>query len=57
MKIPGTAEGVPAIQPMIAEGRSINVTLLFSLDRYAEVIEAYLAGLEAVRRATSSPVS
>ncbi len=47
VKIPGTAEGVPAIQAMIAEGRSINVTLIFSLDRYEEVIEAYLAGLEA----------
>ncbi len=47
VKIPGTAEGLPAIQQMISEGRSINVTLLFSLDRYAEVIEAYLSGLEA----------
>lgn len=47
VKIPGTAEGLPAIQQMISEKRSINVTLLFSLDRYAEVIEAYLAGLEA----------
>jgi transaldolase len=47
VKIPATAEGVPAIQQMISEGRSINVTLIFSLDRYAEVIEAYLAGLEA----------
>ena len=47
VKIPGTAEGLPAIQQMIAEGRSINVTLLFRLERYAEVIEAYLAGLEA----------
>ncbi len=47
MKIPGTAEGLPAIQQMISEGRSINVTLLFSLERYAEVIEAYLSGLEA----------
>ena len=47
VKIPGTAEGVPAVQQMIAEGRSINVTLIFSLPRYAEVIEAYLAGLEA----------
>jgi transaldolase len=46
VKIPGTAEGVPAIQRMIAEGRSINVTLIFSLDRYAEVMEAYLEGLE-----------
>jgi transaldolase len=47
VKIPATAEGVGAIQAMIAEGRSINVTLIFSLERYDEVIEAYLAGLEA----------
>ena len=47
VKIPATAEGVPAIQTMIGEGRSINVTLIFSLDRYEAVIEAYLAGLEA----------
>ena len=47
VKIPATAEGVPAIRTMIAEGRSINVTLIFSIDRYAEVMEAYLAGLEA----------
>ena len=47
VKIPGTAEGLPAIQQMISEGRSINVTLLFSLERYGEVIEAYLSGLEA----------
>jgi transaldolase len=46
VKIPGTAEGVPAIQTMIAEGRSINVTLLFSLERYVEVINAYITGLE-----------
>jgi len=48
VKIPGTAEGVPAIRQMIAEGHSINVTLLFSVERYAEVIEAYLSGLEAL---------
>jgi transaldolase len=47
VKIPATAEGVPAIEAMIAEGRSINITLIFSLTRYAEVIEAHLAGLEA----------
>jgi transaldolase len=47
VKIPATAEGIPAIQQMISEGRSINITLIFSLDRYDEVIEAYLAGLEA----------
>jgi len=46
VKIPGTSEGLPAIEQMIAEGRSVNVTLIFSLERYAQVIEAYLAGLE-----------
>jgi len=46
VKIPATREGVPAIRQMIAEGRNINVTLIFGLDRYAAVIEAYLAGLE-----------
>jgi transaldolase len=47
VKIPGTAEGVPAIQQMVSEGRNINVTLIFSLERYGDVIEAYFAGLEA----------
>ncbi|MGD0380858.1 MAG: transaldolase [Acidimicrobiales bacterium] len=46
VKIPATIEGVPAIRAMFAEGRSINITLLFSLERYDDVIEAYLAGLE-----------
>jgi len=48
VKIPATGEGVPAIQAMIAEGRSINITLIFSLARYAEVIDAYLSGLETL---------
>ncbi|HEY4928693.1 MAG TPA: transaldolase [Acidimicrobiales bacterium] len=48
VKIPATPECVPSIRQMIAEGRSINVTLIFSLTRYAEVIEAYLSGLEAL---------
>ncbi|HEY2429289.1 MAG TPA: transaldolase [Acidimicrobiales bacterium] len=48
VKIPATREGVPAIQEMIAAGKSINVTLIFGLERYADVIEAYLAGLEAL---------
>lgn len=47
VKIPGTAEGLPAIQRVIAEGHSVNVTLLFGLERYREVMEAYLSGLEA----------
>jgi transaldolase len=46
IKIPATAEGLPAITAMIAEGVSVNVTLIFSLERYAEVIDAYLTGLE-----------
>jgi transaldolase len=46
IKIPATAEGVPAITATLAEGISVNVTLIFSLARYAEVIDAYLAGLE-----------
>ena len=46
VKIPGTAEGLAPIQQMIAEGRNINVTLIFSLPRYEQVIEAYIAGLE-----------
>jgi transaldolase len=50
VKIPATGEGVPAIEAMIAEGRSINITLIFSLARYAEVIEAYLSGLETLAR-------
>ncbi len=46
VKIPGTEAGLAPVEQMIAEGRCINVTLIFSLDRYARVIEAYLAGLE-----------
>jgi transaldolase len=48
VKIPATSQGVPAVQAMIAEGRSINITLIFSVARYAEVIDAYLAGLETL---------
>jgi transaldolase len=48
VKIPGTEAGVPAVQAMIAEGRSINVTLLFGLERYGQIIEAYIAGLETL---------
>lgn len=55
VKIPATGEGVPAIQAMIAEGRSINITLIFSLARYGQVIEAYLSGLEAFAEAGGDP--
>jgi transaldolase len=46
VKIPSTVEGLPAIATCIAEGISINVTLLFSIDRYRAVMDAYQSGLE-----------
>ena len=46
VKIPATLEGIPAITATLAAGISVNVTLVFSLERYEAVIEAYLAGLE-----------
>ena len=47
IKIPATREGLPAITKCLAEGISINVTLIFSLERDEEVIDAFMAGLEA----------
>ena len=47
VKVPATAAGVEAIRALVSEGRNINVTLIFGLDRYEEVMEAYLSGLEA----------
>jgi len=47
IKVPATAEGLPAIQQLIGEGISVNVTLLFGLPRYRQVAEAYIAGIEA----------
>ncbi|MEK6767979.1 MAG: transaldolase [Gemmatimonadota bacterium] len=46
IKIPGTMEGLPAVTQAIAEGISVNVTLLFSVEMYERVIDAYLSGLE-----------
>lgn len=46
IKVPATREGIPAIQHLIGEGININITLLFSLSRYREVVNAYLNGLE-----------
>jgi transaldolase/transaldolase/glucose-6-phosphate isomerase len=46
IKIPATAEGLPAIRKCISEGININITLLFGLPRYKEVIDAYISGLE-----------
>ena len=56
IKIPATVEGLPAIRSMIADGRNVNVTLIFSLDRYDQVIEAHIAGLED-RLAAGLPLS
>ena len=46
IKVPGTKQGLPAIEQLISEGINVNVTLLFGLDRYRQVAEAYIAGLE-----------
>ena len=55
VKIPATEPGLGAIEECIARGRSINVTLIFSLERYAEVAEAYLRGLERLVEAGGDP--
>jgi transaldolase len=57
VKVPATAECVESIRALIAEGRSINVTLIFGLARYDDVIEAYLSGLEAYAAAGASDLS
>lgn len=46
IKVPATREGLPAVRTLIAEGISVNITLIFSVQRHIEVMEAYLAGLE-----------
>ncbi len=51
IKIPATKAGLPAITEVIGEGISVNVTLIFSLERYREVMDAYLAGLEKAKAA------
>ncbi len=48
IKIPGTPEGIPAIQQLISEGLNVNVTLIFSVDAYRRVMDAYIAGLETL---------
>jgi transaldolase len=55
VKIPATEPGLPAIEEMIARGRSINVTLIFSLQRYADVAEAYIRGLERLVEGGGDP--
>ncbi|MCW2511738.1 MAG: transaldolase [Mycobacterium sp.] len=51
IKIPATKAGLPAITAVIAEGISVNVTLIFSVERHREVMDAYLAGLEKAKEA------
>jgi transaldolase len=48
IKVPATPEGIPAIETLIGEGVNVNVTLMFSLQQYHDVAEAYLSGLEAL---------
>ncbi len=55
VKIPGTKPGLAAIEDCIAQGRNINVTLIFSLQRYREVVEAYLRGLERLVASGGKP--
>ncbi len=55
LKVPGTPEGIPVIETLLFEGLNVNVTLLFSVARYEEVIRAFLRGLER-RAAASKPI-
>ncbi len=57
IKIPATRAGLTAIEAAIAEGISVNVTLIFSLGRYLAVIDAYMSGLERFREAGGNPAS
>lgn len=55
IKVPATLEGLPSIEQLVSEGRNVNVTLIFSLDRYERVIESHITGLER-RLAAGLPV-
>src|SRR5207249_5953702 len=57
VKIPATKPGLGAIEECVAHGKNINVTLIFSLQRYREVVEAYLRGLERLVAAGGDPAS
>src|SRR4051794_7522271 len=57
VKIPATVPGLPAIEDSIAHGTSINITLIFSLERYKAVVEAYLRGLERLVASGGDPAS
>ena len=55
IKVPATPEGIPAIRALIGEGINVNVTLIFSLDAYARVRDAYIGGLEDLAQAGGNP--
>ena len=55
VKIPGTKPGLPAIRQMLGEGVNINVTLIFSTERYDEVVDAFMSGLEDLKSAGGDP--
>jgi transaldolase len=57
IKIPATAEGVPAVAAALAEGVNVNVTLIFSLNRYAAVLEAFQDGIERATAAGRDPAT
>ena len=57
VKIPGTEAGLPSIKQMTAEGHSINVTLIFSVDRYRDVMESYISGLETAASGDLSAIT
>src|SRR3954469_13713225 len=57
VKIPATMAGLPAIEDCIAKGTSINITLIFSLERYKAVVEAYLRGLERLVASGGDPAT
>ena len=57
IKIPATQEGIPVIRTMISEGRNVNVTLIFSLDRYQDVMDAYIEGLEILSNKSSESLA
>lgn len=55
IKVPATPEGIPAIRTLIGEGINVNVTLIFSLDMYAQVRDAYIDGLDALIKSGGDP--
>jgi transaldolase len=57
VKIPATAAGIAPIRQMLSEGRNTNITLIFGLDRYEEVMEAYVSGLEAYATTSGADLS